>query len=144
MAEFFEKLDEQAIYRFCNTLAVLSIIIGPLVGLIVGKLRKLVLHDFLYGILWGLSGPALALVWALVDARTSYYDYIYRAQNPEAERWLWRLIKPYPVESIYGLATLALGILVAGAVVGVGLGFLTAKIERSFGRPADLPRNAST
>ena len=134
MAHFFETLNEQVIYSICTWIAILTIVLGPIIGLLVGKLRGLLLHDVLYGTLWGLTGPALALVWALVDARTSYYDYINSAYNPGTERFLWKFITPYPVESVYGLGTLAIAIIVAGAILGVVLAFVTVKIDRAFGR----------
>jgi len=142
MAKFFESLNEQMIYAVCNWVAVATIVLGPLIGLIAGKVRKLLVHDLLYGVLWGLSGPALALVWALVDARTSYYDYIHRASNPGAERLLWKLVKPYRVDSVYGLGTLALAIIIAGVVLGVLLAFVTSRIDRRFGKPTRAPQKA--
>ena len=140
VGKLFEQLTEQDVSALANWIALGTIIFGPVLGLIVGKIRKLVVHDFLYGLLWGLLGPLMALVWAIVDVRTSFYDYTYRAANPGSERLLWKVydatgvLKPYPVDDVYGLVSLAVGVIVLGAVLGVVLSFVTRWIDSRFAR----------
>ena len=133
MQEFFETLTEQRVSLVVNWLAVISIVVGAGAGVIAALIRRRMPKDLILGILWGMSGPLLWLVWHLVDARTSYYDFHY--QVPGRERWLWSIITPHKVDSVYGLGTLAIGVLVGAVVVGVLIGVLLRYLDRRFPAP---------
>lgn len=133
MESIFEKLDEQTVSMYMNWLALATVATGMVVGILVGKVRKLLVHDLLYGFIYGMVGPLLCLSWHIVDARTSYYDHLYQDKNQGCERLLWCIIKPYPLDSVYSLVTMAIGFVVAGALLGIALAYLTRFIDSRFG-----------
>ena len=134
----FERLTEQMVSTYANWFAIIALALGLLGGIIVGLVRKQVLRDAVLGLLWGLIGPLACLSWHIVDARTSYYDKLYIDKNPGRERFFWRIIEPYPLDSVYGLATMAIGFIVAGIVLGLLLAVVLRVLDRKL-PPATQP-----
>lgn len=87
----FERIPESLVYRVLGWTAVASVVLGCGIGALTGYLRKNMWRYLLYGALIGVSGPILYASWAVLDARTSYFDRLY---NAGPTRFLWRLFPP--------------------------------------------------
>jgi len=129
----FEKFSEADVSRWVNIVALIGIIAGPAIGALVGLLKKPFQRYLILGCLFGLLGPAVALSWHVVDARTSYWDHLYRDKNPDQPpRLLWPILGAGKLDSVRNLASLAAGFIVAGIVIGLGIGFFLNWLDRRF------------
>jgi len=129
----FEKFSEADVSHWVNIVAVISIIAGTAIGALVGLLKKPFQRYLILGCLFGLLGPAVALSWHTVDARTSYWDHLYRDKNPDQEpRLLWPILGAGKLDSVRNLAGLAAGFIVAGIAIGLGIGFFLNWLDRRF------------
>jgi len=90
----FESIPETLVYSILGWVSVATLVLGIVAGAIAGAIRKNFARCVLLGVLAGLAGPLVYLCWAVVDARTSYYDRLYKARDPASQRILWRLFPP--------------------------------------------------
>jgi MFS family permease len=132
MDSVFERIQEQDVSRWVNGLALAVLIAGVLGGVIVSRFRKPAPRYLILGALSGLAGPAVALVWHVVDARTSYWDYVHRDLNPGKDRLLWPVVGAGRLDSVSHLAGLAAGLLLVGVVAGTGCGLMVRWLNRRF------------
>ncbi|MBI2194671.1 MAG: hypothetical protein HYU36_22050 [Planctomycetes bacterium] len=135
----FDSLTDQAISRWLDLFAVLSVLAGIAFGWVAGRVWKPSARYLVLGALAGLIGPALALSWHVVDARTSYWDYTYREQNPGRERLLWPVIGAGKLDSVRNLAALAVGFILAGLAAGFACGRVLNWVDRKYPAAAGTP-----
>jgi hypothetical protein len=129
----FEKFTEADVSHWVNLVAVISVLVGPAVGFLVGQVKKPLQRYLVLGCMLGLLGPALALAWHVVDARTSYWDYIYQDKNPNQEpRLLWPVLGAGKLDSVRNLAGLAVGFVLVGIAIGLGCGLALNWLDRRF------------
>lgn len=128
----FEQINEWDVSHWVNLLALATLGLGLLCGLVLGRLRKEMKRCLILGLLAGMTGPALAISWHVYDARTSYSDYEHRAKNPDRERFLWRIVGAGKLDSVSNVAGLVVGAIVAGILAGFGCSLLLNWVDRRY------------
>ena len=110
MNDMRELIDLPTAERLIRLVAIGLPIVGVVIGLIVGAIRKQIGKSGLGGLLIGLAGPLIWLLWLVYN----------------------RVMNHYGLDSVKGLLiNLALFV-----VVGLGLGFGIAWVRRRFGEVA--------
>jgi len=86
----FEQISEQTVSAYVNAAAVAIVVLALAWGAVMAKAKRLPQRYWRLAGLWALLGPLFCLYWHLYDARTSYYDWLYLAKNPDTyQRLFW-------------------------------------------------------
>ena len=107
-----ELITEEQAVRIIRLIAVLTPPLGLLAGVVRGLARRRERRLYLvYGLLAGLSGPVILLMWSLYNG----------------------LVEHYGLDSVKGLLVELAVFLAAGSLLGVLLSLLLAVLKRGLG-----------
>ena len=138
----FEKFTEQDVSRWVNIFAAVTMVLGICGGAVVGNIRKQMPRCLVYGLMVGLLGVVVAIMWHVHDARTSYWDHLYRDKNPGTERILWSIVGAGKLDSVWNIAGLFVAFILAGSGLGVVYGTTMNWLDRRYPVEPTTPPDA--
>ena len=139
----FQKFTEQDVSNWVNIFAVVMLILCPACGALYGKMLGHLQRYLILGLMIGSIGPLSALSWHIVDARTSYWDHKYQAQNPEMKpRLLWPVVGTAKLDSTSNLGILVVGFVIGGILCGGGAGLTLRWLDRKYPLEAPAAKNS--